>query len=165
MGNVRRRGRVKRGICKRPEDWQRSSFRHYATGCSTQATTGLEWATKHEAVILSEAKDPGAAGRLSGSVEAFVLRRIRASGECLETFSKLLALQGSFASLRMTIPMRVKKITHSELSEGPRCGDNLQCGLKAFTRCPLEAECECLDASAKRNASSGFFASLRMTVQ
>ena len=95
-----RRGRVKRGICKRPEDWQRSSFRHYATGCSTQATTGLEWATKHEAVILSEAKDPGAAGRLSGSVEAFVLRRIRASGECLETFSKLLALQGSFASLR-----------------------------------------------------------------
>ena len=109
-----RRGRVKRGICKRPEDWQRSSFRHYATGCSTQATTGLEWATKHEAVILSEAKDPGAAGRLSGSVEAFVLRRIRASGECLETFSKLLALQGSFASLRMTSGFAGKRFAGGE---------------------------------------------------
>jgi len=67
------RNPVQRGLCECPEDWEWSSFRHYATGgegrveiesewtarrreraaggcaqrshCPTQANTGLEWAT------------------------------------------------------------------------------------------------------------------------
>jgi putative transposase len=31
---------VKRGLCARPEDWEWSSFRHYATGC--QGRVGVE---------------------------------------------------------------------------------------------------------------------------
>ena len=72
------RNPVKQGLCDRAEDWQWSSFRHYATGaegsveiesewtpenanerredfvqpsnCPTQAKFGLEWATRPRGV-------------------------------------------------------------------------------------------------------------------
>jgi hypothetical protein len=69
------RNPVRAGLCERPEDWEWSSFRHYATGaagrveiesewtarkredfvrqlnCPTQAKIGLEWATRLEAAM------------------------------------------------------------------------------------------------------------------
>jgi putative transposase len=43
------RNPVKRGLCKRPEDWKWSSFRHYATGMVGRIEIESEWtATKRE---------------------------------------------------------------------------------------------------------------------
>src|SRR5258708_7497735 len=43
------RNPVKAGLCKRPEDWQWSSFRHYATGCEARVEIESEWtARKHD---------------------------------------------------------------------------------------------------------------------
>jgi putative transposase len=54
------RNPVKRGLCERPEDWEWSSFRPYATGCEGRVQIESEWmATKRER----------AAGRLSPAVE------------------------------------------------------------------------------------------------
>ena len=42
---------VKAELCERPEDWEWSSFRHYATGCEGRVETESEWtARKRERV-------------------------------------------------------------------------------------------------------------------
>jgi putative transposase len=54
------RNPVKAGLCERPEDWEWSSFRHYATGCTERVEIESEWtARKRERV----------AGRLCPAVE------------------------------------------------------------------------------------------------
>ncbi len=53
------RNPVKRGLCKQPEDWEWSSFRHYATGMKGRIEIESEWtATKRE---------QNAAGRIPAS--------------------------------------------------------------------------------------------------
>jgi putative transposase len=37
------RNPVRRGLCLHPEDWQWSSFRHYATGCAGRVEIESEW--------------------------------------------------------------------------------------------------------------------------
>jgi putative transposase len=37
------RNPVKAGLCERPEDWEWSSFRHYATGCEGRVEIESEW--------------------------------------------------------------------------------------------------------------------------
>jgi putative transposase len=49
------RNPVRRGLCARPEDWQWSSFLHYATGCEGRVEIESEWTTR---------KRERAAGRL-----------------------------------------------------------------------------------------------------
>jgi putative transposase len=54
------RNPVKRGLCARPEDWEWSSFRHYATGCEGRVEIESEWtARKRERV----------AGKLPSAIE------------------------------------------------------------------------------------------------
>jgi putative transposase len=43
------RNPVKRGLCVRPEDWQWSSFRHYATGCEGRVEIESEWTARKRA--------------------------------------------------------------------------------------------------------------------
>src|SRR5271157_163443 len=40
------RNPVKRGLCERPEDWEYSSFRHYATGCERHVEIESEWTAR-----------------------------------------------------------------------------------------------------------------------
>jgi len=54
------RNPVKRGLCERPEDWEWSSFRHYATGCEGRVEIESEWTAR---------KRERAAGRLCAAVE------------------------------------------------------------------------------------------------
>jgi putative transposase len=54
------RNPVKRGLCERPEDWEWSSFRHYAGGCEGRVEIESEWTAR---------KRERAAGRLCPSVE------------------------------------------------------------------------------------------------
>ncbi len=49
------RNPVKRGLCKRAEDWEWSSYRQYATGCTGTVAIECEWAAR---------KRERAAGRL-----------------------------------------------------------------------------------------------------
>jgi hypothetical protein len=53
------RNPVRAGLCERPEDWEWSSFRHYATGCEGRVEIESETARKRER----------AAGRLCSAVE------------------------------------------------------------------------------------------------
>jgi len=53
------RNPVKRGLCERPEDWQWSSFRQYATGCEGRVNVESEWSAR---------KRERAAGKLSPAV-------------------------------------------------------------------------------------------------
>jgi REP-associated tyrosine transposase len=54
------RNPVERGLCEHPEDWQWSSFRHYATGCEGVVEIESEWAAR---------KRERATGRLCPTVE------------------------------------------------------------------------------------------------
>jgi len=54
------RNPVKRGLCERPEDWEWSSFRHYATGYEGRVEIESEWTAR---------KRERAAGRLCVAVE------------------------------------------------------------------------------------------------
>ena len=54
------RNPVKAGLCERPEDWEWSSFRHYATGCEGRVEIESEWTAR---------KRERAAGRLCPVVE------------------------------------------------------------------------------------------------
>jgi putative transposase len=54
------RNPVKRGLCKRPEDWEWSSFRHYATARKGRVEIESEWTAR---------KRERAAGRLSPPIE------------------------------------------------------------------------------------------------
>jgi putative transposase len=54
------RNPVKAGLCERPEDWEWSSFRHYATGCEGRVEIESEWTAR---------KRERAAGRLCAAVE------------------------------------------------------------------------------------------------
>jgi putative transposase len=54
------RNPVKAGLCERPEDWQWSSFRHYATGSEGRVEIESEWTAR---------KRERAAGRLCPAVE------------------------------------------------------------------------------------------------
>ena len=54
------RNPVKRGLCERPEDWEWSSFRHYATGMEGCVELESEWTSR-----MGER----AAGRLRPAVE------------------------------------------------------------------------------------------------
>ena len=54
------RNPVKRGLCERPEDWEWSSFRHYATGREGPVEIESEWTTR---------KRERVAGRLCPAVE------------------------------------------------------------------------------------------------
>ena len=54
------RNPVKAGLCERPEGWEWSSFRHYATGCEGQVEIESEWTAR---------KRQRAAGRLCPAVE------------------------------------------------------------------------------------------------
>src|SRR5258707_4725846 len=54
------RNPVKAGLCERPEDWEWSSFRHYATGCEGRVEIESEWTAR---------KRERAAGRLCQAVE------------------------------------------------------------------------------------------------
>ena len=49
------RNPAKAGLCERPEDWEWSSFRHYATGCEGRVEIESEWTAR---------KRERAAGRL-----------------------------------------------------------------------------------------------------
>jgi putative transposase len=40
------RNPVERGLCERPEDWEWSSFRHYATGCEGRVDIESEWTAR-----------------------------------------------------------------------------------------------------------------------
>jgi REP-associated tyrosine transposase len=40
------RNPVKAGLCERPEDWDWSSFRHYATGCEGRVEIESEWTAR-----------------------------------------------------------------------------------------------------------------------
>jgi len=40
------RNPVKQGLCDRPEDWQWSSFRHYATGAEGRVEIESEWTAR-----------------------------------------------------------------------------------------------------------------------
>jgi len=40
------RNPVKLGLCERPEDWEWSSFRHYATGCEGRVEIESEWTAR-----------------------------------------------------------------------------------------------------------------------
>ena len=40
------RNPVKRGLCERPEDWEWSSFRHYATSCEGRVEIESEWTAR-----------------------------------------------------------------------------------------------------------------------
>jgi putative transposase len=40
------RNPVKAGLCERPEDWEWSSFRHYATGCEGRVEIESEWTAR-----------------------------------------------------------------------------------------------------------------------
>jgi putative transposase len=40
------RNPVKRGLCERAEDWEWSSFRHYATGCEGRVEIESEWTAR-----------------------------------------------------------------------------------------------------------------------
>lgn len=40
------RNPVRRGLCERPEDWEWSSFRHYATGCVGRVEIESEWTAR-----------------------------------------------------------------------------------------------------------------------
>ena len=54
------RNPVKAGLCERPEDWESSSFRHYATGCEGRVEVESEWTAR---------KRERAAGTLCPAVE------------------------------------------------------------------------------------------------
>jgi putative transposase len=54
------RNPVKRGLCERPEDWQWSSFLHYATGIEGRVQIESEWVSR---------KRERAAGRLAPAVQ------------------------------------------------------------------------------------------------
>src|SRR5437868_257018 len=54
------RNPVKAGLCERPEDWECSSFRHYAIGCEGRVEIESEWTAR---------KRERAAGRLCPAVE------------------------------------------------------------------------------------------------
>src|SRR5207249_3187885 len=54
------RNPVKRGLCERPEDWEWSSFRHYATGCEGRVEIESEWTAR---------KRERAAGTLGPAIE------------------------------------------------------------------------------------------------
>lgn len=54
------RNPVKAGLCERPEDWEWSSFRHYATGYEGRVEIESEWTAR---------KRERAAGRLCPAVE------------------------------------------------------------------------------------------------
>jgi REP-associated tyrosine transposase len=54
------RNPVKAGLCERPEDWEWSSFRHYATGCEGRVEIESEWTAR---------KRERAAGTLCPAVE------------------------------------------------------------------------------------------------
>ena len=40
------RNPVRQGLCERPEDWEWSSFRHYATGCAGRVEIESEWTAR-----------------------------------------------------------------------------------------------------------------------
>jgi hypothetical protein len=54
------RNPVNAGLCERPEDWEWSSFRRYATGCEGRVEIESEWTAR---------KRDRAAGKLSPAVE------------------------------------------------------------------------------------------------
>ena len=54
------RNPVKRGLCAEPEDWEWSSFRHYATGMEDRVEIESEWTAR---------KRERAAGRLCSAVK------------------------------------------------------------------------------------------------
>jgi putative transposase len=54
------RNPVKAGLCEGPEDWEWSSFRHYATGCEGRVEIESEWTAR---------KRERATGRLCPAVE------------------------------------------------------------------------------------------------
>jgi putative transposase len=54
------RNPAKARLCERPEDWEWSSFRHYATGCEGRVEIESEWTAR---------KRERAAGRLCPAVE------------------------------------------------------------------------------------------------
>ncbi len=54
------RNPVKRGLCERPEDWEWSSFRHYATGLEGRVEIESEWVSR---------KRERAAGKMCPAVE------------------------------------------------------------------------------------------------
>jgi putative transposase len=54
------RNPVQAGLCERPEDWEWSSFRHYATGCEGRLEIESEWTAR---------KRERAAGRLCPAIE------------------------------------------------------------------------------------------------
>jgi putative transposase len=54
------RNPVKAGLCERPEGWEWSSFRHYATGCEGRVEIESEWTARRR---------DRAAGRLCPAVE------------------------------------------------------------------------------------------------
>ena len=51
---------VERGLCKKPEDWEWSSFRQYATGCEGRVLIECEWTAR---------KREREAGRLCSAIE------------------------------------------------------------------------------------------------
>jgi putative transposase len=54
------RNPVRRGLCERPEDWEWSSFLHYATGCEGRVEIESEWTARRR---------ERAAGRLPPAIE------------------------------------------------------------------------------------------------
>jgi hypothetical protein len=75
------RNPVKGGLCDRPEDWQWSSFRHYATGAEGRVEIESEWTAR---------KRERAAGRLCPAVVPYAGRRVKAATRRLGVICSIL---------------------------------------------------------------------------
>jgi hypothetical protein len=53
------RNPVKRGLCERPDDWEWSSFRHYATGIEGRVEIESEWAARKRERAAGETLSAG----------------------------------------------------------------------------------------------------------
>ena len=63
------RNPVKRGLCERPEDWEWSSFRHYATGVEGRVEIESEWTARKreraEGKLCPEVEVPHSSQRMA----------------------------------------------------------------------------------------------------
>ena len=63
------RNPVKSGLCERPEEWEWSSFRHYATGCEGRVEIESEWTGRKrervEGKLCAAVKLPHSSQRLA----------------------------------------------------------------------------------------------------
>jgi REP-associated tyrosine transposase len=59
------RNPVVRGLCPHPEDWEWSSFRHYATGTAGSVEIESDWTARRREQAAEPSPKPSFEGRLS----------------------------------------------------------------------------------------------------